>query len=604
MRTTQIINYLFYLVLVVHFCTSCQEFLDKAPEAVITEGDIFSTFASFQGFIETNYNLLNDFNQGHAQNGMYFGGEAYGGWGNNIQTMRGNYWGVIGPNAYNHFKVTYGATTPASYGEANTSSGRYWGIWGGGWQGIRYCNVALRKIHLLVDATQEEKDLIEGQAYFFRGYFHGNILKNFGGMPYVDTVFSASDELKLPRLSYHECTERVIEDLDRAIPLLPKDWEETGPGSQRPGANAGRITRGTALAYKQNFLLWAGSPLPNGTCGNGFVYNVDYCKRAAAAGWEMIKLANEGYHELMPWEQYYRNFHNKNDGTTIWTKETILQRMNYRFGDGTERPYGWAKRICLPVYLGGQAVAISNPNQTIIDRFEMADGTRYKVEYDYDDNKRWENRDPRFGFNFVVDREKVGANVRSVWKGYMDFNDPQARPTNVAFTPYLNKKFIGYNVNGIDRQTTKFQQVNPLMRFAQVYLDYAEAVTAAYGPTGTAPGSNLTAVDAVNIVRARAGMPPVTAAADGYNSFMDLVWNERIVEFMWESHYWYDIRRWYVAHLPEHREYIDLQFDKDWTYFNRVEKFYRVHDNPKHYWLPIYQDQVLLYKDFYQNPGW
>ena len=65
------------------------------------------------------------------------------------------------------------------------------------------------------------------------------------------------------------------------------------------------------------------------------------------------------------------------------------------------------------------------------------------------------------------------------------------------------------------------------MRLAEVYLDYAEAVTAAYGPTGSVPGSGFTAVDAINVIRARAGMPPVTAAATGYNSFMELVWNER-----------------------------------------------------------------------------
>ncbi len=70
---------------------------------------------------------------------------------------------------------------------------------------------------------------------------------------------------------------------------------------------------------------------------------------------------------------------------------------------------------------------------------------------------------------------------------------------------------------------------------------------------------------AINIVRARAGMPPVTAAATGYSSFMDLVRNERNVELCFEGHYWFDIRRWYIAHLPENKPIIDLKFDKAWT---------------------------------------
>ena len=94
------------------------------------------------------------------------------------------------------------------------------------------------------------------------------------------------------------------------------------------------------------------------------------------------------------------------------------------------------------------------------------------------------------------------------------------------------KKYWPVGANGYDKLYTQLRITNPLMRLAEVYLDYAEAVTAAYGPTGTAPGSNLTAVDAVNKVRARAGMPPVTAAATGYANFMDLVRNERTVEFV------------------------------------------------------------------------
>jgi hypothetical protein len=142
------------------------------------------------------------------------------------------------------------------------------------------------------------------------------------------------------------------------------------------------------------------------------------------------------------------------------------------------------------------------------------------------------------------------------------------------------------------------------MRLAEVYLDYAEAVTAAYGPTGSVPGSGFTAVDAINVVRARAGMPPVTAAATGYNSFMELVWNERSVELCFESHYWWDTRRWHIAHLEENKPIIDLKFDYNWTYFTRSLYITKVFEDPKHYWLPLPKDIVFLYKEMYQNAGW
>jgi len=258
--------------------------------------------------------------------------------------------------------------------------------------------------------------------------------------------------------------------------------------------------------------------------------------------------------------------------------------------------YGWA---------GGGGVWLRTGNQLIVDRFEMADGTKYKVpDYDTDITKRWQNRDPRFKYNFYVDRDKFGANARSVTKMYIS-TEAEARPANYAATPYLIKKYMPWNANNFDKVYTQFLFISPIMRLAEVYLDYAEAVTAAYGPDETAPGSTLTAVDAINIVRARAGMPPVTSAATGYDSFMDLVWNERIVELIYEQcHYWTDIRRWYVAHLPEYKKIFTLDFDKDWTYFNRRLWLERVFENPKHYWMPIYRDQVQLYSDMYQNPGW
>ena len=110
--------------------------------------------------------------------------------------------------------------------------------------------------------------------------------------------------------------------------------------------------------------------------------------------------------------------------------------------------------------------------------------------------------------------------------------------------------------------------------------------------------------DAINVVRNRAGMPPVTEDATGYNSFMELVWNERAVELCFEGHYWFDIRRWYIAHLPEHKQIIDLNFDYDWTSFSRSLYITKVFEDPKHYWLPLPKDIVFLYKEMYQNAGW
>jgi len=595
MRTIKLLVYILSGILLF---TSCQDYLDRTPEAAVSEADIFGTYLDFQGFLDPNYPEIIDYPQTYLWNDLNMGGDVIDrpGGTNAYTSVMGNYWSIVGPSNSSlmlNFRQTYGYGT--------TDVDKNCGIWTSGWRGIRRSNIAIRNLSLLSEATNEEKDLIEGQAYFFRGFFHGEIISCWGGMPFIDTVFSATDELAMPRISYQECTEKIIQDYDKAIPLLPEDWDSTVVGGQRIGANAGRITKGAALAYKQKHLLYAASPLMNHASGNDYTYNIALCERAAAAGWEVIKLANKGVYKLVPFDKYTDQFY-KVDGTMPWTTETILQRVERASGSG--RFSSAVRRIYVPASFGGTEYC-HGVNQLFVDRFEMADGTRYKPEYDNDPTKRWDNRDPRFRMNILVDRDKWGNHVNAycrLWDGPPTGSDKTA--TGQAPLPYLVKKYWPWGVNNYDQKWASFRFINPRMRLAEVYLDYAEAVTAAYGPDGSVPGSGFTAVDAINVIRDRAGMPPVTSAATGYNSFMELVWNERAVELCFEGHYWFDIRRWYIAHLPEHKQIIDLNFDYDWTSFTRSLYITKVFEDPKHYWLPLPKDIVFLYKEMYQNAGW
>lgn len=589
---------LIYLIFLGFAFGSCEKYLDKTPEAEISESDIFGTYADFQGFLDPNYPEIIDPAQLYLWNDGNMGGDVIprSGGTNAYRAAEGRYDAIIGPSntsIFWNFRQTYGYGTKED--DKNT------GHWYSGWRGIRRCNLALKNFHYLVDATEEERDLLLGQIYFFRGFFHGEIISFWGGMPYVDTLFAASDELRLPRLTYHETTEKIIEDLDKAISLLPENWDNTGPGSESIGANEGRITKGAALAYKQKYLLYAASPLMNKTSGGTATYNTEYSKRAAAAGWEMIQLANKGVYELVPFSNYSDMFY-KIDGTMPWTTETILQRVER--SRGSSRFSSHVRRIYVPASFGGTEYC-HGVNQLYVDKFEMADGSRYKEEYDNNEDLRWNNRDPRFRQNILVDRDKHGDHADAVvklWDGPPSGSDKT--PTGQAPLPYLVKKYWPWGVNKFDQRWGNFRFITPRMRLAEVYLDYAEAVTAAYGPNGKAPGSNISAVDAINIIRARAGMPAVNAEAEGYDSFMELVWNERCVELCFEAQYFIDKRRWYIGHLPENKVIIDLNFDHDWTYFSRSKHFDIIFDDPKHYWLPIYRNNAFLYEEFYQNPGW
>jgi hypothetical protein len=137
------------------------------------------------------------------------------------------------------------------------------------------------------------------------------------------------------------------------------------------------------------------------------------------------------------------------------------------------------------------------------------------------------------------------------------------------------------------------------------YLIYAEAANEGYdGPNAKTPNATMTAVEAVNVVRARANMPPVNSKfLTNKDTFRPRVWNERAVELAYEAKRWDDLRRWHVAHLPKYKELYELQFDKDHTYFDKV-LCRTINFTEAHYWLPFPVNQISLYPEFKQNNGW
>ena len=73
---------------------------------------------------------------------------------------------------------------------------------------------------------------------------------------------------------------------------------------------------------------------------------------------------------------------------------------------------------------------------------------------------------------------------------------------------------------------------------AELYLNYAEAVNEYAGPGGTAAGLPLTALQAVNKVRSRIGMPDVQSRFAGDSRLLrDRIRNERMVELAFEGHH-------------------------------------------------------------------
>jgi hypothetical protein len=255
--------------------------------------------------------------------------------------------------------------------------------------------------------------------------------------------------------------------------------------------------------------------------------------------------------------------------------------------------------------MGGWS-SYAGPTQNYIEYFGMANGLPITDPASgYDPNNPWVNRDPRFAYNVIVDGDRLIKNTVNADTWAQFYLGGRHRSVADSKTGFGHRKFYHLTCNPFDNGWGNgFFFESPQMRLADIYLMYAEAANEAYGPTTAPPGGGPTAEAALNVIRTRAGVPNVAAQyVASKEVFRETVRLERCMELAFESHRWYDLRRWHIADDLKYRDKYELQFDKDHTYFKKVLQVTTVFD-AKHWWLPFPVAQVSLYDGFKQNPGW
>ncbi len=215
----------------------------------------------------------------------------------------------------------------------------------------------------------------------------------------------------------------------------------------------------------------------------------------------------------------------------------------------------------------------SCPTQNFVDRFETKWGDPLNTEADrdaaineghYNPQDPYKDLDPRFYIDVMHNTMPIpGYGTAQI---YYEMVGGVPRYSNLLLQNYAGVTKTGYYLakqwggeSTLNR--INIRQTDPLMRLAELYLNYAEAANEAYGPNTPAPGTNLTAVQAINIIRARFGHVPVQDrfSADK-NIFRERIRNERCVELFHENfHYFFDTRRWMEA--PERQVEVNYGMD-------------------------------------------
>ena len=614
---------------------SCTDYLDKAPQSDIEESDVFKNFRNFQGFVEELYNRIPLMTGVEYHSCWNLGDEEI--WEITEDRLLANQ--IDNGNFKGWETAYYSMFRPGD--TDNTGGGarmtKRW--WTNAWKAIRKANVGIANLDRFIDGTQEERDLLAGQLYFFRGWYHFMMMQYWGGLPYTDQVLTPDMVFRFPRLNYQETAEKVAGDLEKAAKLLPVDWDQTTVGKVTLGKNNLRINKVMALAYLGKNLLWAGSPLMNQESTGNRSYNVEYCKRAADAFAEALQLCEStGRYELADFSNYSNLFYTyQQSGRLPGLKEVIFYEnviaadVRWRWNQvndyrpPTIQPTGIK---CWPTANYVQFYGMKNGLPIVNDMVKDA-------ESGYDPEYPWKDRDPRFyhdiiidGDKCVIDGTKVGGNPErqfaSLYTGgtYRTLDGAKA-----ALTGYMNSKFTSKFENDWDGYRDNNCTALAYMRLADVYLMYAEATANGYGtPQSKAGNYGLSAVEAVNKIRARAGVDPVHPKFTGStDSFMSEVRRERAVELAFEGHRFVDLRRWLLLLERPYTLKTSVEFDRSTPKVTvagvtapavptdpsntRVLNYRQVTIRErklaqKHYWFPFREIDVTIYKEFKQNPGW
>ena len=606
--------------------TSCTDYLDKSPESDVSPEAAFKNFKNFQGFTEELYLCIPDFSKSYWTTCWNWGEDDIQAVGFDYlmgyKVDQGDFWGW--QKEFDGWGACF--MDQADTFDPNDRFKR--GLWKAAWYGIRKANLGLENMDLMTAATQEEKNTIKGQLLFFRGWLHFQLMQYFGGLPYIDHAIAADQPMTLPRETCQACAEKAAKDFREAAELLPIDWDKSSVGRNTLGKNGFRINKITALAYEGKSLLWAASPLVK-NCddkmnvnGNASTYDYDtnYAQQAAEALGELLALVETGQtqYKLVDFADYSDLFYtwNKNmlpPGST----ENILRDIpaeawhNSHFGVFTE--FGGS------FLTGGKAA--SQPTANYVNYYGMKNGLPLDdPESGFDPTHPWKNRDPRFYHDIVYDGVKVveGA-IKPDANRYANLytGGTYRDDINESRTGYLLYKFIPMIANNYDMGSTynKLYIDVPYLRLADCYLMYAEACAAVGGATAKAKCS-LTALDAVNKIRERAGVAGVAAKFTGNkDKFMDEVRRERAVELAFEGHRFNDLRRWLLLdkapyNIKTSQEFVRAgEFDPKNPQNTEVSGFKEKtiltrHFTSKHWWMPLKKKDTSIYPEMFQNPGW
>lgn len=426
---------------------------------------------------------------------------------------------MITPNAWKYNEN--GGVGPISISQHTSTTPVIENRWNTGYAGIGRTNTFLDKVQGVV-MPEALKDRMIGEAKVLRAFYYSEMVNLYGGVPLILETPDAAKHADLPRATKEAVVAQILKDLDEAAAVLPKSFG---------GPDAGRVTKGTALALKARVLL----------------YNERWGDAAEAAKQVMDLDA----YSLFPNYRELFMLANEHNSEVIFNVEALAPKFVNNMDE--------------PIYV----LNTPAPLKDLVDAYLMNDGQPISTSPLFDPAHPYENRDPRLHQTIVV----IGSK----------FNGKIVEHANVVNTGFGIKKYTSFSDEVNTTPTPTTSELNAiLIRYAEVLLTYAEAQNEATGP-------DETVYAALNEIRGRPSvdMPDVEEGLSK-EEMRAVIRNERRIELAFEGLYYSDIKRWKTAEIVNNGPILNYQgsvitnrtFDKDRDYLWPIP-YVEIQKNPE-----------------------
>ncbi len=439
----------------------------------------------------------------------------------------------------------------------------------------------IREINLFMDNIENSKSLEEGEkrlflanGRFLRANAYFELVKRMGGVPLVLDTLEYNYDGKVKHLQFAREPESsvydfIISELDAIKGDLPDDPSEKS-----------LATWGAALAMESRAALYAGSiakygvNTPSVTLSDNIVgipankadHYYDLALRSA------VKLINsEEYALYLKYpndleKNFAQLFLDKSDNKEVIFAKDYLEKFKSNQFTPNNQPHSLA--------LAGENVGVLNPSLNLAQMYEKTDNTIAPFETKdasgdfiiYDKVKDiFKGRDARLGGTIMLPGSTFRGDSIDIFAGYIMPQDNWSILTGSSFGQHRklpngkSTEIVGKDgpINGLQFGTQtgfyvrKYLNPDPLAgnrtrgsdtwwiyyRYAEVLLNASEAAFEL--------GKKDTAALYINEVRKRAGLKiPLKVNEITFNRIV----HERRVEFAFEGHEFFDLKRWRLAH--------------------------------------------------------